>query len=87
MSVTSPIPADHGIAHTALGQSCLYCGRPLSDPAVHWLGTDAAIYLHSACVAALFVALARDVDEIKRPEHYRQVREGLRLLAERRRSP
>jgi len=86
VSVTSPIPDDNGIVHTAIGQSCFACAGPLSDPAVHWLGADGAIYLHAACVSPLFVAMARDVDEIKRPEHYRNVREGLRLLAERRRS-
>jgi len=86
MSVTSPIPDDHGIVHTALGQLCFFCACPLRDPAVHWLGADGAIYLHAACVSPFFVAMARDVDEIKRPEHYHTVREGLRLLAERRRS-
>jgi hypothetical protein len=87
VSVTSPIPDDHGIVNTALGQSCFYCDGLLSDPAVHWLGADVAIYLHKACVSALFVRLSRDIHEIECPEYYRLVREGLRLVDERRRSP
>jgi hypothetical protein len=86
MSVTSPIPDEQGVAYTAFGQPCFYCARSCSDPAVHWHGATGAIYLHPTCVLALFVRLARDVHESECPEHYRQVREGLRLVAERRRS-
>ena len=86
MSVTSPIPDENGIVHTALGRSCFVCASPCSDPAVHWHGSTGAIYLHPACVPALFTRLGRDVHETECPEYYRQVREGLRLVAERRRS-
>ncbi len=86
MSVTSPIPDENGIAHTALGQTCFYCESPCSDPAVHWHGGTGEIYLHPACVDPFSFRLRRDVDESQRPEYHRQVREGLRLLAERRHS-
>jgi hypothetical protein len=86
VSVTSPIPDENGIAHTALGQPCFYCYNPCTDPVVHWSGSTGAIYLHPACVSALFIRLGRDVHEAECPAYYRQVREGLRLLAERRRS-
>jgi hypothetical protein len=87
VSVTSPIPDVNGIAHTALEQPCFYCGNACADPAVHWHGSTGAIYLHPACVWALFVRLARDIHETECPAYYRQVRAGLRLLEERRRSP
>jgi hypothetical protein len=87
LSVTSPIPDENGIVHTALGQLCFYCESALSDPAVHWLGVSDSIFLHPTCVGPFSFRLRRNVDEIDRPEYYRAMREGLRLLAERRRSP
>jgi hypothetical protein len=81
MSVTSPIPdPESGIVFTAAGQICFYCYKPLSDPAVHWMGHEAHIYLHPRCVLDLFVRLARDVHETECPRHYRDLAEGLRLL-------
>jgi hypothetical protein len=79
VSITSPIPdPGSGIAFTAVGQVCFYCGRPTSDPAIHWSGFDADIYLHRECVYPLFVRLGRDEHEAACPEYYRQLRDGQR---------
>jgi hypothetical protein len=79
MSVTSPIPdPDTGIAFTATGKPCFYCHGELSDPAVSWAGATGDIYLHPACVPALFIRLARDVHEVECPDHYRRIRAALR---------
>jgi hypothetical protein len=74
VSLTSPVPDEQGVAHTAIGKTCFYCGQALSDPAVFWMGHDAELYLHPACVTDLFVRLARDVHEIACPDYYRRLR-------------
>ena len=77
MSLTSPVPnPETGVAFTAVGQVCLYCGQPLSDPSVHWSGFTAEVYLHPGCVLALFVRLARDLHEIECPAYYQRLRGG-----------
>ena len=76
LSLTAQIPdPESGLAFTAVGPA---------DPAVHWMGHDSDIFLHPRCVLDLFVRLARDVHETECTEHYRQLREGYRLLQERR---
>lgn len=75
MSITSPIPdLISGIAFTAAGASCFYCGEALTDPAVHWSGHSGEVYLHPACIFPLFVRLARDVHELDCPAYYRRLR-------------
>jgi hypothetical protein len=76
VSITSPIPDAHGVAHTATGQCCFLCGRELHDPAVFWMGATAEVYLHADCVPDLAVRMFRDVHEIRNPEYYG--RRGLR---------
>lgn len=39
MSITSPVPDEEGVAFTAVGESCFYCGEPTPDPAIHWMGS------------------------------------------------
>lgn len=75
MSLTSPVPdPDSGIAFTALGQKCFYCGCEVSDPAIHWIGFDAEIYLHDRCVDELFVRFSRDRHELRCPAYYTKLR-------------
>jgi hypothetical protein len=76
VSITSPIPDQEGIVHTALGQTCFLCGSELHDPSVFWMGTTAEIYLHAECVPDLAVRMSRDVHEIRNPAYY--TRRGLR---------
>ena len=75
MSLTSPIPDENGIAHSAVGLGCFYCYRPLEDPAIYWAGSSGEIYLHPPCVLALGIRLARDCHEVDAPELYRRLRE------------
>jgi hypothetical protein len=77
MSLTSPIPDAGGTAYSAVGLSCFYCGEPLFDPAVYWMGHTGEIYLHPPCVLTLFVRLARDLHEIDCPIYYAAIRRGL----------
>ena len=67
MSLTSPIPdPGSGIAITAVGHSCFYCGRDLQDPAVVWVGEARdEIYLHPDCVIELTLRLFRDLLELR----------------------
>jgi hypothetical protein len=70
MSITSPIPNDQGIAHTAIGVLCFVCGDAVaSDPAIHWLGTT-DIYIHPQCFPGWMAALTRDYHEILNPDYY-----------------
>jgi hypothetical protein len=78
VSVTSPVPDESGIIWTAVGQPCFYCHDLLTDPAVHWMGSGGDLYLHPACVSALFIRLARDVHEIECPDYYQRIRAALR---------
>ncbi len=78
MSITSPIPDEQGIAHTAIGRVCFYCHEVLeSDPAQHWAGATGSIYIHANCFAPWFTAMARDNHEISKPTYY-YARRGLR---------
>jgi len=70
VSITSPIPDDQGIAHTAVGRRCFLCGGLLQDPAVFWMGYDGELILHPICVFDLFIRLGRDVHEIEKPSYY-----------------
>ena len=74
MSLTSPVPDEQGIAHTATGQACFYCGEPLQDPAVHWSGFPGSIYLHPECVPELVIRLFRDLHELRCPGYYQRLR-------------
>jgi len=76
VSITSPIPDEQGVVHTAIGQLCFLCEGELHDPAVYWSGTDVGIYLHPDCVLDLAVRMFRDVHEIRTPAYY--ARRGLR---------
>jgi hypothetical protein len=77
VSLTSPVPdPDTGIAFTAAGQPCFYCGHTLSDPAIHWMGHSTEIYVHPDCLFPLFVRLCRDRHELDAPDYYRRLREG-----------
>jgi hypothetical protein len=84
VSVTSPVPDENGIVWTAIGHACFLCHRPLSDPAVHWMGADAEIFLHPACTTDLAVRLFRDLHEIECPDHYAEIREAIRQYRDRR---
>lgn len=72
MSLTqSPLDPDREEGPpSAMGEPCFYCGGPLDDPTVYWMGVGADLYLHPACVAPLFIRLARDVHESERPDYY-----------------
>ena len=76
MSITSPVPDAQGVAHTAVGQICFLCGELLHDPAVCWLGSTGAIYLHADCVPDLAIKMFRDVHELRQPGYYRRRRVG-----------
>jgi hypothetical protein len=76
VSITSPVPDEQGIAHTAVGRECFLCGDTLHDPAVFWMGTTSEIYLHADCVLDLAIRTFRDVHEIRNPTYY--TRRGLR---------
>lgn len=77
MSVTSPIPDENGIAWTAVGHDCFLCSKPLRDPAVHWMGATAEIFLHPECVKDLAVRLFCDLHEIECPDYYERIRAAL----------
>lgn len=72
MSITSPVPDEQGIAHSAVGMTCFLCGESLHDPAVFWMGVTGELYLHPACVLDLFVCLCRDLHEIRKPDYYKR---------------
>ena len=76
-SLTSPVPDSQGVAFSATGLPCFFCGKPLTDPSVHWAGHHGDhLYLHADCVLRLFVRLARDVHEIQKPSYYQRRRGG-----------
>jgi hypothetical protein len=77
VSVTSPIPDVNGVAFTAAGKECFYCGQRLSDPAIFWMGFGADIYLHDSCVFELFIRLGRDCHEIRCPDLCARLRRNL----------
>lgn len=70
VSITRPIPDEHGIAHTAVGRACSFCGGLLQDPAVFWMLYDGELFLHPVCVFGLLIRLGRDVHEIEKPSYY-----------------
>ena len=73
MSITSSVPDPwSGIAFTAVGQRCFYCGEPLADPALHWMGEGGHLLLHPSCFVRLATRLFRDLHEIEKPSYYRQ---------------
>jgi hypothetical protein len=78
VSLTSPIPDEQGIAHTAAGAECFLCGRVLRDPAVFWMGATTDIYLHPHCVTEFAIALFRDLSELKQLRR-REARQGASL--------
>ena len=72
MSLTSPVPDEQGVAYTAFGQPCFFCGEPCSDPAV---GASGAIYLHPRCVTDLTIRLYRDLHELEHSDYSRRLRD------------
>ena len=78
MSVTSPVPDEHGVAFTAVVQDCFYRHNPLSDPAMHWAGSTGSIYVHSNCFGPWVIRWARDQHEIENPSYWERVRGGQR---------
>ena len=75
MSLTSPIPSEQGIVHTAVGQNCLVCGQGIhGDPAMFWMGATAEFYLHPACWPDFAAAMFRDYHEFTHPDFYRRLR-------------
>lgn len=70
MSLTSPIPDAQGLAFTAAGQPCFFCGEPCHDPVIHWAGACGSIYLHPDCALRWTVRLLRDVHECENPAYY-----------------
>lgn len=52
-------------------ETCFYCGRPTSDPAIVWSGFGGEIFLHPACVAELALRLFRDLHELECRSHAR----------------
>lgn len=64
--ITSPIPDPlSGIAFTAAGQQCFYCGERSIDPAIHWSGFTGEVYIHEACVVELAIRLFRDLHQLR----------------------
>jgi len=76
VSLTSHLPDDQGLAFTAAGQPCFYCGEDCRDPAVHWAGASGSIYLHPACVAPWITRLIRDLHELENPAYYDRRRQA-----------
>jgi hypothetical protein len=77
VSLTNSLPdPDTGIAFTAAGASCFYCGKPTSDPSICWSGFSGDIYLHPACWPRLATRLFRDLHEVEKPDYYQRRREG-----------
>ncbi len=72
MSITASVPDSEGIAHTAVGHRCFFCGRALSDPAVFWAGETGEIFLDPECVASLSTRLLRDLHEVQNPRYYQR---------------
>lgn len=70
MSLTSPVPTAGGFAHVASGAECFYCGQPLHEPAVFWMGATGDVYLHPPCVVELTIRWYRDLHELRSPEYY-----------------
>jgi hypothetical protein len=76
MSITSLIPDEQGIVHTATGRVCSFCGLPLTDPTLYWMLIDGELLLHRGCFDKLFVRLARDAHELDDPRYYERRRAG-----------
>jgi hypothetical protein len=75
MSLTSPVPDENGIAHSAAGLPCSCCGEKLSDPALYWMfADDNEMYLHPDCWPQLSAAVWRDYHEVKNPAYYERRR-------------
>lgn len=70
MSITGPVPDEHGIIVTAIGRACTYCERPTQDPAVAWSGPNGIEVVHAECVAVWFLRMGRDAHEILNPGYY-----------------
>jgi hypothetical protein len=76
MSLTSPVPDADGVVVTAVGRACIYCERPMQDPAAAWSGPDCIIVVHADCVGLWFLRMGRDAHEIQNPAYYgRRARE------------
>jgi hypothetical protein len=76
VSLTSPIPNARGVVFSATGLPCFFCGEALADPALHWMGVTADVYLHPACWPRLATRLFRDLHELENPDYYQRRREG-----------
>jgi hypothetical protein len=83
-TLTSSVPNQYGIADSAVGQTCFYCGLSVSDPAIHWSGQTGEIYLHpKPCTVALVLRLLRDLHELENPTYYERLKRGDDPAAER----
>jgi hypothetical protein len=79
MSLTGRSPDAPGLAISAAGRPCFFCGAALADPAVYWMGMPGSLFLHAACCLDLFVRLMRDVHEVRNPEYYARRARGTGL--------
>jgi len=70
MSITSPVPDEQGIAHTAVGHSCFFCGDSLTDPALHWAGATGDVFFHVKCWPRWNARMWRDFHEVDNPSYY-----------------
>jgi hypothetical protein len=76
VSITSPVPDKQGVAHSAVGLTCFYCGESTTDPALHWAGATGDVYVHPACWPRWNARMWRDYHELENPGYY--ARRGLR---------
>lgn len=74
MSITSPVPNAEGVAHSAIGLLCFFCGGSLTDPALHWLGSTGELYVHPACWPGWSARIWRDYHELENPSYYERRR-------------
>lgn len=72
MSLTggSHLHVFEGYLHTAEGETCFYCGSPLHDPALYWMGATGDMYLHPGCWVDLSARLYRDLHEWQRQSRF-----------------
>ncbi len=61
LSGASDSQVTEGFIHTAEGEVCFYCGQHLHDPALHWMGATATIYLHPGCWVDVSIRLTLDL--------------------------
>jgi hypothetical protein len=47
------------------GDNCFYCGRPLTSPAIGWIGASGILLVHPSCQVEWSLRMGRDVWEIE----------------------